>query len=85
MHSTGEKVAMVDMMLWPWIERLGVFQRCVTALVPSESNFPILFAWTQAMLQQPAVKATCLDARTHLKFYLSYRDGKADYDVGLEP
>ena len=37
------------------------------------------------MLQQPAVKATFLDARTHLKFYLSYRDGKADYDVGLEP
>lgn len=85
MHYTGEKLAMVDMMLWPWCERLGVFQKPAPSVVPSESTFPKVLAWTQAMLQQPAVKATSFDVDTHLKFYMTYTGGNVNYDIGLEP
>lgn len=85
MYCAGDKLAMVDMMLWPWFERIGLLEKSAPSVIPSKSTFPKVFAWTQAMLQQPAVKATYFDIDTHIKFYVSFKNGKADYDVGLEP
>jgi len=81
----GDKVAMIDFSIWPWFERLPLLSKTAPDTVPSASNFPKLFAWTQAMLEEPAVKATCFDLDTHLKFLLSSKAGKPNYDLGLDP
>eukprot|EP00916_Digyalum_oweni_P011515 GHVL01019164.1.p1 GENE.GHVL01019164.1~~GHVL01019164.1.p1 ORF type:complete len:217 (-),score=13.71 GHVL01019164.1:1240-1890(-) len=80
----GEQVAMIDFMLWPWFERIGLLKSAAPDLLPSATKFPKLFAWTQAMLQEPAVKATLFDLDTHMIFVQSSKDGKPNYDIGLE-
>ncbi|KAL8593225.1 hypothetical protein ACOMHN_009880 [Nucella lapillus] len=83
----GEKLAMIDLMMWPWFERLGLLQSASSSAIPSKTNLPRLFSWIQTMLQEPAVKATSFDTDTHLKFALSYfsTEGNPNYDIGLEP
>lgn len=81
----GDKPAMVDMMMWPWFERIGVMQTVAPSLVPSQTAFPKLFSWMQAMFEEPAIKATCFDVDSHTKFVAGHLQGKADYDIGLEP
>ncbi|XP_059803194.1 glutathione S-transferase omega-1-like isoform X1 [Hypanus sabinus] len=64
----GDQVTMVDYMLWPWFERLEAF---------SFSEFldrtPALRSWMQAMMKDPAVKATAIDTAAHRGFYKLYR------------
>jgi glutathione S-transferase len=75
---------MIDLNLWPWLERLSLMQKVAPELVPTKANYPTLFAYMNAMLQQPAVKACYFDAETHQKFAQSFIDGKPDYDLGLD-
>ncbi|XP_076450564.1 glutathione S-transferase omega-1-like [Babylonia areolata] len=82
----GDKVAMVDLMMWPWFERIAAIQKYCSSLVPSETNFPKMFSWMQTMLQQPSVKATSFSDDTHNEFIISFIvDNKPKYDLGLEP
>lgn len=81
----GEKVALIDLNIWPWFERLILLENMAPELQPSESNHTAVFAWIKAMLQQPAVKATGFDAQTHSAFLKSYLNNKPNYDIGLEP
>lgn len=81
----GERLAMADMMMWPWFERMGVLKEACPDVVPSESVFPKLFSWMQSMVNEPSVKATYFDLSTHLRFFKSYAEGSPDYDFGLEP
>jgi len=81
----GASVAMVDLMVWPWLERLGLLSSVAPDLIPSKATFPNLAAYIVAMLEVPAVKATIFDLDTHLKFVMSFKAGNPDYDLGLEP
>ncbi|XP_062927501.1 glutathione S-transferase omega-1-like [Mobula hypostoma] len=63
----GDNVTMVDYMLWPWFERLEAF-----SLSEFLDRTPALRNWTQAMMEDPAVKATANDAAAHRGFYKLY-------------
>ena len=77
---------MIDLNIWPWIERLpGFMAKLAPELCPSESIYPNLYAWIQRMLKVPAVKATMFNAESHIRFSMSYINGKPDYDFGLDP
>ncbi|XP_029962779.1 glutathione S-transferase omega-1-like [Salarias fasciatus] len=74
----GDSITMIDYMMWPWFERLEVFdvKQCV-------DNAPELKKWTERMLEDPAVKATAHSLENHKIFYKSYAAGTPDYDFDL--
>lgn len=74
----GDSITMIDYMMWPWFERLEVFElnHCL-------DSTPELKKWTEGMLEDPAVKATIHSADTYKGYYKSYTDGKPDFDYGL--
>ncbi|KAM9364259.1 glutathione S-transferase omega-1-like [Pholidichthys leucotaenia] len=74
----GDSITMIDYMMWPWFERMEVFelQHCL-------ENTPELKKWMECMLEDPAVKATMISKDFQKAFHLSYLDGKPDYDYGL--
>ena len=81
----GSLVAFVDLMMWPWMERLPTFEWTAPEIVPSESSFPKLNAWCQLMRQVPAVKACAFTKEDHQRFNLSnFVNDKPDYDFVLK-
>ncbi|XP_041645803.1 glutathione S-transferase omega-1-like [Cheilinus undulatus] len=74
----GDSITMIDYMMWPWFERLEIFdlKHCL-------DNTPELKMWTERMMDDPAVKATTHSIDTYKAFFKSYVDGKPNYDLGL--
>ncbi|KAM4730283.1 glutathione S-transferase omega-1-like [Anableps anableps] len=74
----GDTITLIDYMMWPFFERLGMFgvQHCL-------DHTPELKKWTECMLKDPAVKATIHSTDHHKAFFSGYQDGKPDYDYGL--
>ncbi|KAL4234561.1 Glutathione S-transferase omega-1 [Mactra antiquata] len=82
----GDKVCMVDFMLWPWFERIGVVNAIVPATKITSEKFPRLSKWVEHMYQLPAVKMTMFDTDSHARFLTSLRvENNPDYDYGLVP
>ncbi|KAL3859756.1 hypothetical protein ACJMK2_009954 [Sinanodonta woodiana] len=79
----GEKVCMVDFMIWPWFERLPLLNQVLPETRLTQDRFPSLLAWTREMYLLPAVKSTMYDFKTHRAFMDGVRDGNPDYDYGL--
>lgn len=72
-------------MIWPWIERLEIFEAKKGFKVANNSKFPRLTEYIDAMRQQQAIKATLLSREKHLYFveeFLSRRE--PNYELGLE-
>ena len=83
---SGSKVGMYDLMVWPWIERLPVYN----ILYPGEGlEIPIemsnLLAWIKNMWDLPAVKAYGLTEDTYARFYAQYFSfsQQCDFDMLL--
>jgi len=81
---SGSSVGMVDLMVWPWIERLPVHD----IMFPGEGlGFPSeltnLKNWIKIMWEVPAVKAYGLNVETHAKFYAQYVTENCDFDFHL--
>lgn len=74
----ADSITMIDYMMWPWFERLEVFE-----LKHCLDSTPELKKWTERMLEDPAVKATIHSADTYKGYYRSYTDGKPNFDYGL--
>ncbi|KAM8739214.1 glutathione S-transferase omega-1-like [Acanthopagrus schlegelii] len=74
----GDSITMIDYMMWPWFERLEMFE-----LKHCLDSTPELKKWAERMSEDPAVKATTHSVDTYKAFYKSYIDGKPDYDYGL--
>ncbi|KAL4625032.1 glutathione S-transferase omega-1 [Arapaima gigas] len=74
----GNIVTMIDYFIWPWFERLDGYgvRQCL-------DGAPQLQQWMQNMLEDPIIKATMFDGKTHKAFLQSYFDGKPDYDLAL--
>ncbi|XP_074502163.1 glutathione S-transferase omega-1-like [Sebastes fasciatus] len=74
----GDSITMIDYMMWPWFERLEIFElkRCL-------DGTPELKKWTERMWEDPAVKATMHSVDTYKAFYKTYVEGKPNYDYGL--
>ena len=79
---SGNEVGMYDLMVWPWMERLPVYN----ILYPGEGlevpkEFGNLLVWIKDMWELPAVKAYGLKADIHAKFYVQYFSEHVDFDM----
>jgi len=74
---------MVDFMIWPWFERLGVLTIIAPETEITSATFPNLSSWMTRMFDLPAVKATVYPPEDHIHFFKSLREGAPDYDYGL--
>jgi len=80
--SGNDKPGFLDYMIWPWIERVGVFPKLfqeVSDIIPKE-DFPKFNNWRDTMHEDKAVKAYFLDTEIHLDWYVGYKDGIPKYD-----
>ena len=72
---TGDKVGMVDYMVWPWFERLPVMYTLSADLHPNLTN------WCKLMYDDPAVKETSSSKELYMKFFDAYLGpGKTLFD-----
>merc|ERR1711970_580014 len=83
---SGKEVGMYDLMVWPWMERLPVYN----ILYPGEGlEIPCvlkhLHAWIKNMWEIPAVKAYGLKEEVYAKFYTQYFSvsEQCDFDMLL--
>jgi len=80
----GDKPAMVDYMIWPWLERLSAL-KLMKNLELDAQRFPKLIAYVNRMLELPAVKEVLIPAEVHVNFYKGYVAGEQpDYDSGID-
>jgi len=82
-YFAGDSLGYVDLMVWPWFERLPAIAEVSGKLDWSAQKYPKLFAWTQAVLSDPAVKATTYPKEFFAGFIKSHVDGKTNGDFGL--
>ncbi|XP_066457119.1 glutathione S-transferase omega-1-like isoform X2 [Eleutherodactylus coqui] len=76
----GQSVSMVDYMMWPWFERVNVFD-----VLEFLEKTPRINAWYKLMLQDPAVKETYTEPDVLLAFYKLYSQNSVDAaDCGLD-
>nr|DBA15091.1 TPA: hypothetical protein GDO54_004348 [Pyxicephalus adspersus] len=76
----GESVSYVDYMVWPWFERFTVFE--VTEVF---EKTPLVKAWLDRMMQDPAVKATFSKPDVLVGFFKLYSKDSVDaVDFGLD-
>ncbi|XP_019950413.1 glutathione S-transferase omega-1 [Paralichthys olivaceus] len=74
----GDSITMIDYMMWPFFERLEIFelQHCL-------DDAPELKKWMESMSEDTAVKATRHSVDTYKGFYKTYMEGNPNYDYGL--
>ncbi|XP_017134995.1 pyrimidodiazepine synthase isoform X1 [Drosophila miranda] len=82
----GEKIGIVDYMIWPWFERFPALKYTLAEPYELDSKrYPNLLNWRLLVSQDEAVKATALDAKVHAKFMRTRHEGKTNYDLAFEP
>ncbi|KAH8379601.1 hypothetical protein KR009_005977, partial [Drosophila setifemur] len=80
----GDKIGIVDYMIWPWFERFPALQYTLESKYHlDKTRFKNLLQWRDLVAQDEAVKATGLDPRIHAKFMRTRHEGKANYDVAF--
>ncbi|XP_048732551.1 glutathione S-transferase omega-1-like [Ostrea edulis] len=79
----GASPCMVDLMVWPWFERIPVLTVVAPEAKLDPKEFPHLSSWMKVMMELPAVKETYEEPAAHIHFFSSLRAGKPDYDYGL--
>ncbi|KAM3863309.1 glutathione S-transferase omega-1-like [Diretmus argenteus] len=77
-YFAGNSVTMIDYLMWPWFERLEVFE--LTHLL---EGAPELKKWTETMLEDPTVKATMHSVDTYKVYYNTFLEGNPNFDYGL--
>ncbi|XP_025086039.1 glutathione S-transferase omega-1-like isoform X2 [Pomacea canaliculata] len=80
----GNHVAMLDFMMWPWIERLDQLGRQDPLFAPGSGKFLELFTWIQIMQTLPAVKETSMSPELYIEFGKTAMDLHPLYDLGLD-
>ncbi|XP_078499860.1 glutathione S-transferase omega-1-like [Lissotriton helveticus] len=63
----GDSVSMIDYMIWPFFERAEAF-----CFQDGLKNTPKINSWIELMMQDPAVKATKMDAKIMKAFFALY-------------
>ncbi|KAG8551739.1 hypothetical protein GDO81_004243 [Engystomops pustulosus] len=76
----GESLSMIDYMIWPWFERLHLFD-----VEEYLEKAPRINAWRSLMLQDPVVKDTFTDPEVLSNFIkLYFQDSVDAVDYGLD-
>ena len=78
----GEKPALVDYMIWPWIEK---FDFLISKNFEFDAvKYPNLFEYTVRMNELPGIKKLKIPNEIIQKFFASYLKGEEpDYDLGV--
>jgi len=80
----GDQASLLDLHVWPWMERMPMLEELAEISVMSAEKFPKLNAWMKTMHELPAVQATRFSDNMHLGFVRSFlAGGVPDYDLGL--
>ncbi|KAL7637624.1 UNVERIFIED_CONTAM: hypothetical protein RMT77_012353 [Armadillidium vulgare] len=81
----GNRPGMLDYAIFPWLERYPSARILFPDFVvfPKE-KFPKLAKYYENMLQDDGVKAVIISPENHAKFFKSFLDGKANYNIGLD-
>lgn len=79
----GEAMGFVDLMVWPWMERLPSVKGALDVPEINRERYPRLMAWAHRMLKEPGVKATTYPKELFAKFMTGVIEGKVNYDEGL--
>jgi glutathione S-transferase len=80
-YFRGDKVGMVDYMIFPWFERLPLLKELFgSALTFPEDKLPTLAAWYRRMEKDPAVIACSTETSKSRNFIKTYLAGKPEYD-----
>ncbi|GAU92719.1 hypothetical protein RvY_04766 [Ramazzottius varieornatus] len=81
----GKTMGFVDLMVWPWFERLeSIAEGSSEAFKFEESRYPKIKAWMDRMLADPDVKATTYSKDDFVAFSKSVKEGKQNGNIGLE-
>ncbi|XP_055335781.1 glutathione S-transferase omega-1-like [Paramacrobiotus metropolitanus] len=84
-YFAGSRLGFVDLMIWPFFERLPFISDMRQAGVNLEKDHPKLFAWTQRMLSDVTIQEASFPPDIMTRFTKSaYIDQKPDYDIGLQ-
>ncbi|KAK3085677.1 hypothetical protein FSP39_006999, partial [Pinctada imbricata] len=79
----GKDVGMLDFNMWPFFERFVISKVLLNKEFINNDLFPGLQAWTERMMEVPAVKACYFPPDTHVMYMLTHSTGVPDYDLGL--
>ena len=77
LHFPGSSVGFVDLMIWPWFERLPAVQQHRQVPFNAEKH-PKLTEWAEKMREHPQIKPSIYPTELHLQ-YLQTRN----FNVGL--
>ncbi|KAJ3662701.1 hypothetical protein Zmor_007036 [Zophobas morio] len=80
-YFSGNKPGMLDYMIWPWCERSDVLKMFGKEYILRKDKYKRLMEWRKMMMEDEAVKKSCCDVNTHIKYLQSYRAGIPDYDL----
>ncbi|KAL1518206.1 hypothetical protein ABEB36_001867 [Hypothenemus hampei] len=80
----GNKPGMLDLMIWPWCERVEILKYFGNTNLLKKENYKRLMEWCRKMSEEPSVKKSLMDPDTHIKYLQSYRAGRPDYDTILD-
>jgi len=86
----GDAPGMLDLMIWPWIERFPACRKLNVASLPAGTppppppEIPHLHRWILRMAEHPAVKQVLISTENHLKYYHSRLGSEVpDYDMEM--
>ncbi|XP_046375188.2 glutathione S-transferase omega-1-like [Haliotis rufescens] len=79
----GSSVQMVDLMIWPHVERFDAVTQLVKEARVTADRYPKLTKWIENMGKVPAVQQCRWDTPAHIHFIETTKAGKPDYDFGL--
>ena len=68
----GARLSLADVLIWPWIARLGTLQHYRKFAVPDEPQYAAYHAFVAVMRARPAVQATQSDDAYFIEGYKSY-------------
>lgn len=71
-------MAFVDLMVWPWFERIPAIEKFRQVSVTSEERHPKLTHWCKLMGEEAAVQATGYSADLYVDFFRT-----RDFNTGL--
>ncbi|XP_055335799.1 glutathione S-transferase omega-1-like [Paramacrobiotus metropolitanus] len=79
----GDKMGFVDLMVWPWFERLPALSD-MKELDITKERYPKVAAWAQAMLSDPVAQEITYPKETFQEFLKGLmNNGNVNCDVGL--
>ncbi|GAU94535.1 hypothetical protein RvY_06291 [Ramazzottius varieornatus] len=74
----GDSVTFVDLMVWPWFERIPAIEKFRQVSMTSEERHPQLTHWCKLMREEAAVQATSYPADLYVDFFRT-----RDFNTGL--